>query len=77
MDNLNLNKILDREKIYSDIKDILIQGAKKAKDVAATTYAPLNKPNKTPARLENANKRTNNLKIASNFDILNCLFYFV
>ena len=33
MDNLNLNKILDREKIYSDIKDILIDFEKTKKDL--------------------------------------------
>ena len=33
MDNLNLNKILDREKIYSDIKNILIDFEKTKKDL--------------------------------------------
>ena len=31
MDNLNLNKILDREKIYGDIKNILIDFEKTKK----------------------------------------------
>ena len=33
MDNLNLNKILDREKIYGDIKNILIDFEKTKKDL--------------------------------------------
>ena len=33
MNNLNLNKILDREGLYQDIKDILINFEKTKKDL--------------------------------------------